>query len=159
MGDGMKTIGEFNRMIANLPELLADLESGPALKRDNLRRIPERGIYVFYECGLPVYVGRSSGLRQRLLSHGQPSSDQNAATFAFILAMEEATKRKLDALSLQRSIRQKDPEFRELYTCAKERVSLMNIRVVEVTDPIGQTVFEPYAALALKTRYNTFENH
>lgn len=35
----------------------------------------------------------------------------------------------------------------------------MDIRVVEVTDPIGQTVFEPYAALALKTPYNTFENH
>jgi len=159
MRDGMRTISDFDDMIANLPALLDKLKSGSALRRDDLSGVPERGIYAFYENGNPVYVGRSSGMRSRLLAHGRPSSDHNTATFAFILAMEQAQERKLSALSLERSPRQKDPEFRELYTCAKKRVSKMKTRVVEVIDPIEQTVFETYAALALRTPYNTFENH
>lgn len=155
----MRTISEFDDMIANLPVLLDKLKSSSALRRDDLSGIPEQGIYTFYENGNPVYVGRSSGLRSRLLSHGQPSSDQHSATFAFILAMEKARELELSALLLNRSIREKDPEFRELYTCAKKRVSKMKIRVVEVVDPIEQIVFETYAALALRTPYNTFENH
>jgi hypothetical protein len=35
----------------------------------------------------------------------------------------------------------------------------MQVRVVEVIDPIEQTVFEVYAALVLRTPYNNFENH
>ena len=155
----MRTIGDFDDMIANLPVLLDKLKSGSALRRDDLSGVPERGIYAFYENGNPVYVGRSSGLRSRLLAHGRPSSGHNTATFAFILAMEQAQERELSALSLKRSPREKDPEFRELYTYAKKRVSKMKIRVVEVINPIEQTVFETYASLALRTPYNTFENH
>jgi hypothetical protein len=47
----------------------------------------------------------------------------------------------------------------DLFLHAKERVSRMTVRVIEITDPIEQTLFEVYAALALGTVYNVFENH
>ena len=51
------------------------------------------------------------------------------------------------------------PEFKELFDEAKQLVRQMSVRVVEVTDPIEQTLFEVYVALKLKTPWNSFENH
>ena len=53
--------------------------------------IPDKGIYVFYESGKPLYVGRSDRMRGSILEHGRPSSLHNSATFAFLLAMKTAT--------------------------------------------------------------------
>jgi len=149
----------FERVVAKMPTLLESLQASAALSRDGLGSIPQRGVYVFYDSGVPTYVGRSNRLRQRLLEHGQPNSTHHSATFAFILAPEEAEKRNLDLQSMQRMALQKHPVFGELFREAKYRVSKMKVRVVGVTDPIEQTVFEVYAALALGTSYNDFKTH
>ncbi len=149
----------FEKVIAKLPVLLNSLQSSPSLSRDSLRGVPQRGVYAFYENEVPIYVGRSNRLRQRLLEHGRKSALHNSATFAFILAVEEAQKRDLVFPSKHRTPLQNVPEFRELFWQAKERVKRMKIRVVEVADPIEQTVFEVYAALALGTPYNDFGTH
>ena len=73
--------------------------------------------------------------------------------------MEKAEKQEIDCKSKTRDLLQVDPKFEPLYREAKERVSDMDIKVVEVKDAIEQTVFEVYAALKLNTPYNTFENH
>lgn len=150
---------QFERVIAKMPVLLEGLQSSPALSRDDLGQIPKRAIYVFYENDDPLYVGRSNRLRLRLLEHGRPSAERNTATFAFLLAAEEVGKRGLIFQSMQKTAWQNVPEFRELFRQAKDRVSKMKVRVVEVTDPVDQTVFEVYAALALRTPYNKFETH
>ena len=151
----------FEEVIDKMPLLLKDLvdESRPYLRRDNLGVLPKEGVYVFYENGAPLYVGRSSRLRQRLLEHSRPSSVHNSATFAFLLAVEKAEKQGIDCKSKTRDLLQVDPKFKPLYGEAKNRVSNMDIKVVEVKDAIEQTVFEVYAALKLNTPYNTFENH
>ena len=38
-------------------------------------------------------------------------------------------------------------------------VGAMEIRAIKVADPIEQTIFEVYAALALGTAYNDFDTH
>lgn len=48
------------------------------------------------------------------------------------------------------------PAFGPLFLAAKKRVALMEIRYVAITDEVEQALFEIYAALALKTRYNHF---
>ena len=68
----------------------------------------------------------------------------------------------IDAFS--RDELQRDPEFKKWFDATKESVRGMSIRVVEVTDPIEQAVFEVYAALELGTTrqqggFNDFENH
>ncbi|MCH7642783.1 MAG: GIY-YIG nuclease family protein [Chloroflexi bacterium] len=154
----MKTIGQFEEMIANLPVVLKALQLSPALNVEGLDKVPDSGIYVFYENQRPVYVGRSNSLKSRLRSHGRESSDHRSATFAFILAVKEAKNRGIDT-SPTRDQLQDIPVFREIYSDSKKRVRKMEIRVVEIVDAIEQTVFEVYASLALETPHNSFENH
>ena len=156
----MSVSTEFDSIIAKLPKLLEELEASAPLTRGEFHSLPQRGIYVFYdEVDVPIYVGRSNRLRSRLLEHGRQSSLHNSATFAFILAMEDCTTQKYVFPTKQRGLLQKVPEFRERFVDAKKRVSSMRVRVIEITDPVEQTIFEVYAALALGTRHNSFENH
>ena len=151
-----------------MPELLKTLKSCELLHRDRrgqLPQVPDRGIYVFYNGDNPIYVGRTNRMRQRLQEHGRPSSTHNSATLAFAMAYVLASNIQLDSVGdVSRDVLQRDPEFKKLFDATKEMVSKMGIRVVEVTDPIEQAVFEVYAALELGTTreqsgYNDFENH
>ena len=150
-----------------LPILLNNLKnSDPIFRgtRGRLPEIPDKGIYVFYESGRPLYVGRSDRMRSRILEHGRPSSLHNSATFALLLAMEMATGHGIDCTGITRDDLQVAHDFKPLYDQSKERIRNMQVRVVEVVDPIEQSVFEVYAALHLRTTrdhggYNDFENH
>ena len=149
-----------------LPDLLNELKSCPALVRDSPGRlldIPKQGIYAFYEDGRPRYVGRSDRMRTRILEHGRAGSRHNSATFAFLLATEAAHEKGIDCTARTRDDLQQADDFKPIYDEAKARVRRMEIRVVEIADPIEQTVFEVYAALRLPTirphGYNDFQNH
>ena len=87
------------------------------------------------------------------------SSGHNSATFAFILAKEKAETSEGINLSQIREDLEKDPKFKPIYYQMKERVSKMQVKVVEVPDPVEQTFFEVYAALELDTPYNEWGCH
>lgn len=155
----------FNEITSKMPHYLRELESCQVIgmetrqeRRSLGSKLPaaNSGIYVLYEDGKPIYAGRSDRLKERLLEHGQPSGWSESATFAFILAKESFGDA---AGSMSREELQKDPGFKQLFTDAKSRVKKMGVRVVGIQDPIEQTIFEVYAHLALKTPYNSFENH
>lgn len=149
---------EFGKLVNRLPHLLEQVVSSPALDRSKSRRLPRRGVYVFYERGKAVYVGRSNRMKERILEHGRPSSDRYSATFAFRLAKEAAKQKGVD-LSKTGAQLEEDPAFVDLFSQARERVSGMSVRAVEIKDPIGQTLFEVYAHMALRTEYNDFDTH
>ena len=151
-----------------MPELLGTLKSCELLHRDQrgqLPQVPDRGIYVFYHGDKPIYVGRTDRMRQRLQDHGRRSSTHNKATLAFLMAFRIARALEFGSIrTLPRNELQRDPEFEKLFDATKETVHSMGFRVVEITNPIEQAVFEVYAALEMgKTReqggYNDFENH
>ena len=153
-----------------MPELLATFKTCELLFRNRhgqLPQVPDRGIYVFYNGDNPIYVGRTNRMRQRLQEHGQPSSTHNKATLAFAMASLIAAYQGMDSVDdLSRDKLQHDPDFKKWFDATKEIVSKMGIRVVEVTDPIEQAIFEVYAALELGTirgrgqvGFNDFENH
>ena len=102
-----------------------------------------------------MYAGRSDNLADRLLEHGRPSGDSETATFAFNIAKEQFPSPR----SMSRDDLQSDKEFQPLFKTAKDRVSRMKVRVVGVTDPIEQTIFEVFAHMELDTSFNCFENH
>jgi len=136
------------------------LNNSKIYSREDFQLFPDKGIYVFFENGKALYVGRSDRMKERVKQHGRPSSGHNSATFAFILAKEEAGKSpKKIYLEQDRDVLERDPAFKPIYDEMKERVSKMQIRVVEVKDPVDQTFFEVYAALELDTPYNVWENH
>ena len=133
----------------------------PLSTRENLENIPLNGLYAFYEDEKPVYVGISgqNRMKTRIQEHSRRSSNSNTAPFAFNIAKKEAVNKKIDS-SGKREILEREPEFANLFIQAKERVSNMKVRVVEINDPNFRALFEIYAALVLNTmEYNSFETH
>ncbi len=134
------------------------LKKSPCYERKDSHNFPEKGIYVFFESGKPLYVGRSERMKVRLQQHSRRSSGHNSATFAFLLAKEKAQKSGINSSGVRGEV-EKDDAFKQIYYEMKERVSKMQIKVVEVLDPVEQTFFEVYAALELKTPYNDWGTH
>ena len=153
----------FEDIVDQLKPLLHKLQRGPAYHGLTLRKLPKEGVYVFYENGKPMYVGRVGSkskqtVRQRIRQHTIPSSGHNQATFAFRLLQEGL------GLSAGHESDMTRPELAEKYEAKfseqKRRVRNMEVRAVEVTDSMVQAVFEVYAALTLgTTRYNHFDTH
>lgn len=116
------------------------------------------GIYVFYENDRPIYVGRSDNLKRRVRIHRM--SDHMGATLAFKLAREQANTEGLDhSMAKNRKAKIAIPEFNTMFLNAKQRITGMSVRFVEVEDSILQMMLEAYVHLELETPYNDFDNH
>ena len=144
----------FQNILGNLEPLLEELQRSDLLTWDDLDRVPQRGIYVFYEGDKPIYTGRSRRMRQRIREHGAKSSRHESATFALKLLREaigDSNSRKYTRSELQE-------KYPDLYEAQREKVRNMRFRVVKVEDSALQYVFEAYVIFALcTTRYNSFE--
>ena len=86
----------FEDVVDKMCGYLRRLKSSELITRDARGRFPSaptlpmgKGVYVFYEDCKPLYVGRTNGVRKRILDHGKPRGRHNSATFAFILAKKE----------------------------------------------------------------------
>jgi hypothetical protein len=138
-----------------------------SLRQEIKQRVSsEKGIYVFYEDEVPLYVGRTDQMADRLLNHGRkPSADvPSSATFALILAKYEFKKmysvqHSLFGKELARELNGHHSMKMELWKEAVERVRRMSTRVVEVEHPHEQAVFEVYVHEKMETPFNSFVNH
>ena len=79
---------EFQKIINQMEPLLRKLRCSDPRTVENLKGVPQRGVYVFYEGDKPFYTGRSRRIRQRIYEHGGTSSRHESATFAFKLFRE-----------------------------------------------------------------------
>ena len=149
---------EFKEFVDQLPGLLEQLVNSPLKPWGNLGSLPRKGIYVFYENKNPLYVGRTNRMGNRIREHGRRSSTHNSAPFAFNLAKKAAEEKGIDVNKTRVEL-EKDSTFANLFSEARERVSRMSVQVIEIGNPIIQTLFEVYASIALKTKYNDFETH
>ena len=150
---------KFRDFEKKLDKILKELLNGPYLTRDQLKNVPKYGVYVFFEKNKPIYVGRSNRLKGRLLEHGRPSSTHNTAPFAFNIAKLMAKKAGLN-IKKSRIELENSNYFKDYFIKAKERVSKMKIKYVQVNDQVDQALFEVYAAVVLKTtKYNDFSTH
>ncbi|KAF5419035.1 MAG: GIY-YIG catalytic domain-containing protein [Candidatus Methanocomedens sp.] len=149
---------KFEDIINQFSDLMQQLANSPLRQRNSLGDIPNKGIYVFYENNKPIYVGRSNRMKDRIQEHGRKSSYHNSATFAFILAKEIANEQGID-INKNRDALESDSTFRNIFLEQKERVSIMNVRVIEINGPITQTIFEVYVSMELNTEYNDFDTH
>jgi GIY-YIG catalytic domain len=161
-GESMIT---FEQIIAQMPVLLEKLNKQPIFKKDEITMqttsIPIKGIYVLFDDGKPIYVGRSNKIKQRLNQHANQGSDRYSATFAFRLAIKDyENKYSKSTKGIPRIDLEKHPDFKVIFSEARAKVSKMGIKAVEIDDPLVQTIFEVYAAMKLGTlEFNSFENH
>jgi hypothetical protein len=139
----------FERLISMEPMKLTALP----------KNLPTRCVYLFSEGNEPLYVGRTDHFRNRMRQHSIPAAQHNQAVFAFRLArvatgrIEVAYSKKGGRVSLTA-----EPAFAIAFTEAKARIRQMDLRFVEVIEPLQQALLEIYAAVVLKTPHNSFEN-
>lgn len=155
-------MGEVSLQIdEKMQEFMKKLRAAPLLSRENLDSISLNGLYSFYENDQPIYVGISgkNRMKKRIMGHSRKSGGHNSATFAFNMAKKDAEKIGVN-IKKKRYDLENSSEFIPLYDLAKERVSKMKVRVIEINDPYFRAFFEIYAALVLNTtEYNSFETH
>ncbi len=151
-------MSEFDDIIKHIPIIFSQLEKAPLLARGQVRNLPKKGVYVFYENSKPIYVGRSRNIPNGILIHSRPSSGHNSASFAFLLAKEEALNSGHD-IGLIRAKLEKESFFKEIFSDEKNRVAKMRIKAIRIENPETQAIFEIYASKTLKTRYNDFDTH
>lgn len=151
----------FTLYINQLPKFLdVLLKADPSQTTELPKNLPSKGIYLFSENGIHLYVGRSNNIKRRIQYHCRLSSDHNKATFAFRIARSKTNLEKATYKTEgSRKQLEYDPVFGPAFLSAKERIRKMELRFVEIDNPILQALFEIYVAVTLKTKYNDFENH
>ena len=151
---------KFHERIGKLPDLMQKLEDSKFRTRNELSEVKYGGIYVFYDPNdlQALYVGRSDNIKERVQRHSRQSSDHGSATFAFILAKNNAAAEGIN-ISTERKLLEQNDVFKDKFKAAKTTVSNMLVKVVKEENPIIQTLLEVYAAVHLNTPYNDFGNH
>ena len=87
-------------------------------------------------------------------------AQHNQAVFAFKLAREAKGQTKATYMKGQsRKDLCTDPAFVTAFRAAKQSIRKMDLRFVQETDPLQQTLLEIYVALVLSTPYNDFDTH
>lgn len=152
---------DFRKFVESLePKFQQLISMQPVQYRTLPPGLPKRGLYLFSENGKHLYVGRTNYLRQRLRGHCIPSATHFTATFAFRMAREKTGFLKAAYCTKgSRAELVNHPVFGPAFIEAKGRISGMDIRFVEETDPVSQALLEIYVATVLATPYNDFDNH
>lgn len=152
---------KFRDLVETLEPKYQALVSMDPVRFGSLPRLmPERGIYLFSEGSLHLYVGRTNGIRKRLQNHCRLGGTHFTATFAFRIARHTTGHTKASyAPTGSRSQLCQDAVFGPAFEAAKKRVNTMDIRFVEEADSVRQALLEIYTATALQTPFNDFDNH
>lgn len=148
----------FESIVTKMPLLMKKLESASFYSREEVKHLPMKGIYIFYEESKPIYVGRSRNLRARILNHSRPSSGHNSASFAFLLARYKTDCLRDRDNRFRRDL-EKDAKFAVVFKEQKEHIAKMKIKAVEIEDSNTQAIFEIYCSEKLRTPYNDFNTH
>jgi len=111
------------------------------------------GCYVVLDSVRPIYVGISRKVVSRLRQHmfGRTHFD---ASLAYRMAQRHLPTKG------QRTANMEKPEFRVAFADAQKQLRSYHVAAVPIDNSLELHVFEPYAAMTLKTSdWNTFRTH
>ena len=147
---------EFQKIVDQMEPLLRTLEKSDGFIIENgIGPLPEKGVYVFYEDGKPIYVGRSNRMRARIREHAAESSRHESATFAYKLLLDAIGEP--GGHSSSRTRKEIQASYSQEYQRQRQRIRRMELRAVQIENQRVQSVFEIYAIIALGTfKYNAF---
>jgi len=148
----------FKKLADRMPLLLQSLLEQPLIARDDIGvvKVPQKGVYVFYENNIPMYVGRSNRLKERLREHSQ-SRQHYSATLAIKIAKRNMPTLQNEARKPTVKQLMDNEDFKKEFEYARDRIARMKIRCVKIEDQIEQAMFEIYAHLELGTEFNDFK--
>jgi hypothetical protein len=148
----------FHQATAAIPELfrrLAASEAFTAKGTVSQRACP--GVYVFYENGVPVHAGRTRNLQARLRGH--ISRSHYSATFAFKRARLALGRVATYITKGSRTELSTDEIFGPEFHRQVELVKAMEVRFIEVDDPVMQYLLELYVHLEYNLPLDEFDTH
>jgi hypothetical protein len=148
----------FHQANSAIPELFKQLAASEASTAKGI--VSQRGrpgVYVFYENGVPVHAGRTRNLQGRLRGH--VSRSHYSASFAF-----KRARRVLDRVATyvtkgSRSDLSMDEIFGPEFHRQIELVRTMEVRFIEVADPVKQYLLELYVHLEYDLPLDEFDTH
>jgi hypothetical protein len=153
-------MSRFSGIVEMMPKYLETLLSMQPTKSSQLTSDARtKGIYLFLEHDRPLYLGRSNNMYERIAQHRRPSSPTNQAAFAVLIARQKTGRKATYKPEGSRKALVDDPVFNEAFQRAKRRIAEMDVQFVEITDAMSQAVFEIFASDALRTPFNSWENH
>lgn len=154
---GQDLNSEFAKFTKEIPDLFRAIMNSPFRSFEETKRLKDPGIYVLFEFGVPVYVGRTRNIGQRLKSHTTPSI--NKASFAIKLARIDTKNYATYKKESGKKELFKNEAFVHKVIANVERIKTMEVKFLIVTDPIHQYLLELYAALELGTSQSEFDTH
>ena len=120
--------------------------------------MPEKGVYLFTENGVHLYVGRSNDLRGRYGRHCLPGATHRMAAFAFKLArIDTGHVEATYAREGGRDWLMQQPAFAATFRDAKARIRRMDYRCVGEDHQTRQPLLEIYVATVLEAKHNDFK--
>lgn len=147
---------DFDGLVGAAKDLFDELIQQEILSFDDalkLKDIP--GIYVFYEKGAPVYVGRTRKLRQRLRAH--VSDSHNSASYALKRTRAAHGLAATYTKSMSRSVIANEEPYRQTFLKEIAKIGGMGIQFLEVQDPIEQYLLELLASLNFEVSLSGFD--
>src|SRR6266851_4767123 len=148
----------FASHIEAVPKLFALLkEATPFIEKGVATQRKRAGTYVFFENDVPQHVGRTRNLQQRLRGH--ITASHYTATYAFKMARRHLGLPVTYNTVGGRGQLQNDPVFRPEFLRQIERVKAMQVRFVDITDPVHQYLVELYAHLEYGLPLDEFDTH
>ncbi|RWC25220.1 MULTISPECIES: hypothetical protein [unclassified Mesorhizobium] len=148
----------FATATAAIPALFAELHvSSPFPAKGVAAHLGRAGVYVFFEDGVPVHVGRTRNLQGRLRGH--TAKTHYSASFAFKRARRLLERTATYTAEGSRLALSREDVFRAEFYRQIELVKLMNVRFVDVADPVAQYLLELYAHLEYGLLLDEFDTH
>lgn len=146
----------FASLVESFPAKLEELLKQEKVKISDIPTQPiVSGIYLLSERNNDLYIGRSVNIRRRLRL--QAFGAHNQSSFAFLLARHKTGSETSYSGKGTRKELMKLKSFVNAFEEAQERIQKMDVRFVEESDPVKQCLLEVYAAIALKTEFNSFK--
>jgi hypothetical protein len=149
---------QFQQAAEAVPKLFEDLMSSVPFEAKGIVSQKRRaGIYLFLEGGKPVHIGRTRDLGGRLRGHITRS--HYSASFAFKRTRVIHGAKATYITKGSRKDLAADPIFQTAFYEQIDLVKRMQVKFIEVPNPIHQYLLELYAHLELGLELDEFDTH
>lgn len=154
----IEVVKKFDEKITEIEKNIAKNQTIQEILKENQKIIPKgAGVYFFYDTEQEkiVYVGISRKIKFRLQQHTNHKSS-NSASLAYLMAKNEL----------------KNPQVKNIKDCFEKANNVENCRnkhqnkikqfkvaFVEIENNFELALFEIYAAIKLKSYWNSFKTH
>lgn len=143
-------MGKFYDYVERLPVLFNQLVESPSYKIKDLTEgsikeilgesLPVEGVYIMYDKEVPMYVGRSKTLAQKI-------------------GTDERSLGQVQATVSKKIIKEESNNFSTMEEARNYLFNNYSVRLIKIDDEVLRTLFVVYVATELGTPFNDFMEH